>query len=106
MTPEHESKIIVSVKVIPNSDRNVVSVMETMEDVKDVVDGMGRKKGNQGNSLSKTRHLLVRVKEKPTKGKANLAVISLLSSYFKVPSSHIRIIRGLKSNKKYVEVIT
>lgn len=45
--------------------------------------------------------LVVKVKEKAEKGKANEAVIKLLSRYFK---AKVRIIRGEKSRHKLVEI--
>ena len=44
------------------------------------------------------------VKERPEKGKANLAVIKALAEFFKIPSSGVRIIKGQKSKNKIVEV--
>ena len=41
---------------------------------------------------------------KPEKGKANLELIKKLAKHFKVPSSQIRIVSGLKSRKKIVEI--
>jgi hypothetical protein len=45
--------------------------------------------------------LIVRVKEKPVKGKANRAVVKLLSKHF---NSRVRIISGAKSKEKWVEI--
>jgi len=45
--------------------------------------------------------LIIRVKEPPTKGKANKAVITLLSGYF---NADVRIVSGAKSRRKIVEV--
>ena len=45
--------------------------------------------------------LVVRVKAPPTKGKANKAVIKLLSRYF---NANVRIVSGTKSRKKIVEI--
>lgn len=45
--------------------------------------------------------LIVRVKEPPTKGKANKAVVKLLSRYF---SANVRIVSGTTSRKKIVEI--
>lgn len=41
---------------------------------------------------------------KPEKGKANLELIKKLAKHFKVPSSQIRIVSGLKSRRKIVEI--
>ena len=45
--------------------------------------------------------LIIRVKEPPTKGKANKAVIKLLSKYF---NANVRIVSGAKSRRKIVEI--
>jgi uncharacterized protein (TIGR00251 family) len=45
--------------------------------------------------------LIVRVKAPPTKGKANKAVINLLSHYF---NANVRIVAGATSRKKVVEI--
>jgi uncharacterized protein (TIGR00251 family) len=47
---------------------------------------------------------VVRVKEPPREGKANAAVIKLLAEYFRVPKSQVRILSGLSSRNKIVEV--
>lgn len=49
--------------------------------------------------------LLIHVKEPPQEDKANLAVINLLSEYFKVPKSRISISKGKKSRQKIVEIL-
>jgi uncharacterized protein len=48
--------------------------------------------------------LLVKVKEPPKEGKANRAVIKLLSAYFGVPQNSVSIISGLGSKNKVIEV--
>jgi uncharacterized protein (TIGR00251 family) len=40
----------------------------------------------------------------PEAGKANLALIKLLSKYFKVSKSSVKILRGEKSKEKIVEI--
>ena len=45
--------------------------------------------------------MIVKVKEPPTKGKANKAVIKVLARYF---NANVRIISGTKSRKKIVEI--
>jgi uncharacterized protein (TIGR00251 family) len=45
--------------------------------------------------------MIIRVKEPPTKGKANKAVVMLLSRYF---NADVRIVSGAKSRRKVVEV--
>ncbi|MEK9158846.1 MAG: DUF167 domain-containing protein [Patescibacteria group bacterium] len=37
-------------------------------------------------------------------GRANQALIKFLSDHFKIPKSHIKLIRGLKSRNKIVEI--
>jgi uncharacterized protein (TIGR00251 family) len=64
----------IEIKVIPNS--NVEEVIEA-------------------------EPLLIRVKEPPTKDKANKAVIKLLSKYF---NANVRIVSGAKSRRKIVEI--
>ena len=47
---------------------------------------------------------IVRVKEPPREGKANLAVVKLLAKHFSVPKSHVRIVSGLTSRAKVIEI--
>ena len=49
--------------------------------------------------------LMIITHAKPIDGEANTSVISLLSNYFKIPKSRIKIISGLKSKNKIVEVM-
>jgi uncharacterized protein (TIGR00251 family) len=53
----------------------------------------------EGNSF------IVKVKEPPKEGKANQAVIKLLAEHFGVAKSRVRILSGLKSKNKVVEVV-
>jgi len=46
----------------------------------------------------------IRVKEKPEKGRANREVLKVLGSYFKIPESKIRLIRGFKKRNKIFEI--
>jgi uncharacterized protein (TIGR00251 family) len=48
---------------------------------------------------------IVKVKEPPREGKANQAVIRLLTEHFGVPKSQVRILSGSKSKNKVVEVV-
>ena len=48
---------------------------------------------------------VVRVKDPPREGKANLAVIELLAEHFGVPKSKVRILSGFGSKNKTVEVV-
>lgn len=45
------------------------------------------------------------VKEKAEDNKANIAIIKLLSKHFSVSSSNIKIIKGLSSKQKVIEII-
>ncbi|HDS46031.1 MAG TPA: DUF167 domain-containing protein [Methanomicrobia archaeon] len=45
--------------------------------------------------------LIVRVTAAPTKGRANKAVVQLLSAYF---NANVRIVAGASSRKKVVEI--
>ena len=47
----------------------------------------------------------VRVKVPPVEGKANRAVVEVLSEFFHVPKSRIGILRGHKSKIKLIEII-
>jgi len=49
--------------------------------------------------------LVVKVKEKPENNKANIAVINILSKYFGISSSQIKIKRGLASRNKVIEIL-
>jgi uncharacterized protein (TIGR00251 family) len=49
--------------------------------------------------------ILVGLTSKPEKGKANTELIKKLAKHFNVPSSHVRIISGLKDRRKVVEII-
>lgn len=40
----------------------------------------------------------------PTEGRANEALVEFLSQHFKVPKSQIKIIGGLKSRNKVIEI--
>lgn len=46
----------------------------------------------------------VKVKEPPAEGRANKALIELLSEKFNISKSRILIVSGLKSKKKTVEI--
>ncbi len=47
---------------------------------------------------------LVYVKEVPEKGKANSAIIKLLAGYFKTTRANVKIVGGLTSKKKIIEI--
>ena len=46
----------------------------------------------------------VRVKEKPQDGRANYAVREALADYFKLPRSHVILIKGEKAKEKIFEI--
>ncbi len=49
-------------------------------------------------------HLVVSVREPPREGRANAAIIRLLARHFDIPQSDVRIIVGLQSKEKVVEL--
>jgi len=65
----------IEIKVIPNSNEEAVIEAEQL--------------------------VVVRVKEPPTRGKANKAVVKLLSRYF---NANVRIVSGTKSRRKIVAI--
>ncbi len=75
-------KIII--KVIPNAKKNEIT--------EDFVD------------LFKQRILKIKVNQLPEAGKANQAVIEILSKYFVVKKSDIEIISGKTSRNKIVKI--
>lgn len=50
--------------------------------------------------------IIVGLTSKPEKGKANSELIKKLAKHFGVPSSQVKIISGLKSKRKIVEIST
>jgi uncharacterized protein (TIGR00251 family) len=59
---------------------------------------------NSIEQISKTE-LRVKVTTSPVDGKANEALIKLLSKYYKIPKSNIQLVRGFKNRNKIVEII-
>lgn len=49
-------------------------------------------------------NFVVSVKAPPVQGKANEAIITLLSEYFNVSKTRIRILNGFTSRRKTIEV--
>jgi len=49
---------------------------------------------------------VVRVHEPPKEGKANRAVIKLLAQHFGISRSQIKILSGMRSKNKTIELIT
>ena len=68
-----------------------------------VVVKTGSKKGPLVEKL-KDAYFVVYLREKPHDGEANEALIKLLSDYFKVPKTSIRIVAGTKSHVKIIEL--
>ena len=68
----------IEIKVIPNARKNSVS--------------------EEGNILK------VRVTAPAVDGKANKAIIELLSGFYRVKKRNIRIIRGERSREKLIEI--
>ena len=61
--------------------------------------------GSNEESLTKRGNtIIVKLKQKAEKGKANLALLRLLSKQFSTPIKDIRIVRGIKSRNKVVVV--
>jgi uncharacterized protein (TIGR00251 family) len=64
------------------------------------------KPGSKTEELSREGDsFIIKVKEPPKEGKANHAVIKLLAEHFGVPQSQVRILSGLKSRNKVIEVV-
>ena len=67
------------IKVIPKSSRNQVEEIEAF-------------------------HLKVKLRVPPVEGKANEALCEVLADYFGLKKSEIRILKGLNSRHKLVEI--
>ncbi len=50
-------------------------------------------------------NFIVKVKEPPKEGRANQAVIKLLAKHFGVSQNQVKILSGLRSRNKIVEVV-
>lgn len=46
----------------------------------------------------------IKVRAKPIKGLANKAVANVLSLYFKIPASKIKLVKGFKQRNKIFEI--
>ena len=46
----------------------------------------------------------IRIREKPIQGRANKAVVGLLSDYLKIPKEKIRLLRGARQRNKIFEI--
>lgn len=51
------------------------------------------------------KRILVGVRSKPIKGKANSELIKKISEHFVIPTSNIRIVSGMNSKDKLIEII-
>ncbi len=71
--------MIIKVKVVPNSRKASVELMD---------DGSYK----------------VRVDAKPVRGRANIRLIEILAEHFSAGKSGIQIIKGIKSKEKVVEI--
>lgn len=58
----------------------------------------------QEDTLQNIPTYLVKTKSQPIEGQANLAIVKLLSKYFNVSQSEVRLFRGEKSKIKVFEV--
>ena len=59
----------------------------------------------RGEIVKKSKHSYeVKLKEKPIKGRANKALVEILSLYFKTPKVNIRLIKGFKERNKILEI--
>lgn len=47
---------------------------------------------------------IVRVRERPMEGKANRAIVKLIARHFGVSQSRVRILGGIRSRNKIIEV--
>ncbi|MEC7839774.1 MAG: DUF167 family protein [Chlamydiota bacterium] len=71
--------MILKIKVIPNSSQNKIV-------------------GFEGEVLK------IKCTATPEKGKANAAIISLLSKYYNVPKSAVTILKGETHTRKIIEI--
>tara|TARA_R110000868_G_scaffold26220_11_gene101287 strand:- start:3000 stop:3326 length:327 start_codon:yes stop_codon:yes gene_type:complete len=81
---EDESGLTLRIRLTPNASRDAV------EGVAETADGLC--------------HLGVRVRAVPEKGKANKALIAVLSQFLGLPKRDIEVIRGTTSRLKTVRV--
>lgn len=50
-------------------------------------------------------HYRISVKEPPVNGRANIAVVNSLATFFKTPKSGVRIVSGFASKEKIIELV-
>lgn len=46
----------------------------------------------------------VAVKAKPIRGMANMAVVEVLASYFNIPDSNVRLVKGFRERNKVFDI--
>jgi uncharacterized protein (TIGR00251 family) len=78
--------MLIKIKVIPNSKKDEIIKNEQMQ---------------KYNGSEQEVSLIVKIKAKPENNEANIAVIKLLSEYFK---KKVRIVHGHKSRNKIIEI--
>jgi uncharacterized protein len=61
------------------------------------------KPGSKLDSIEYGKEIIVRIKQRPVNGKANLYLIKFLAKEFKIPLSSIEIVAGETSNIKRVQ---
>jgi uncharacterized protein (TIGR00251 family) len=49
--------------------------------------------------------LIIELKSKPVDGAANIELMQVLAEHFQVPKTHIKILRGVTSRHKTIEII-
>ena len=59
---------------------------------------------NDGHFSIKANEITLSIKSKPEHGKANIELVKRLSEYFDIDKDRIKIIAGLLSPKKIVEI--
>lgn len=63
------------------------------------------KVGSSKNNISKGGDIYtIRLRSKPVKNSANIELVNLLSKYFGISKTSIKILRGLKSKTKLIEI--
>ena len=72
--------------------------------MKIVVQCKTNSKDNLGVIVAKNGNIIVRVKEPPIDGKANFAIINLFARHYGISKNQIRIVSGLKSNYKILDI--
>ncbi|MCD6471335.1 DUF167 domain-containing protein [bacterium] len=65
------------------------------------------KPGSKEEKIKKIdkNNFVVKIYQKAEKGRANKAVIEIISKYFDIPKSRIKIKSGLTSRRKIIEIL-